>query len=111
MEQLFEKQNSFRPELREALFQQLILMLMIAAGRMLGTTALLSGGSGRIQIMTRNLLYVGAVDNEFAFRNAHWQQFSDALPGHRIKVLQIGDVAFRIHRPVQDLGRIVRLRG
>jgi hypothetical protein len=61
--------------------------------------------------MACNLLDVGPVNNEFLFADADRQQFADALPGNRIEVLQIGDVAFGIDRPVQDLRGVVGLCG
>ena len=61
--------------------------------------------------MTGDLLDVRAINDQFVFCDAHWQQFSDALPGHGIEVLQIGDIAIRVHGAVQDPGGIVRPRG
>ena len=61
--------------------------------------------------MTRDLLHIGAVDDEFVFRNPHRQQFSNALPWRRVEVLQIGDEAFRVHRPVQHARGVVGSRG
>src|SRR5450631_2084540 len=79
------------------LFQQPILLMVIASGRMFRAAAFVSGGSGRVQIMARDLLHVGSVDNEFLFGDAHRQQFSHALPGHGVAVLQISHMAFRTY--------------
>jgi hypothetical protein len=74
--------------------------MVIASRRVFRAAALFAGGSGRVQFMARDLLHVGSVDNEFLFGDAHWQQFSHALPGHGVEVLQIRHMAFRIYRPV-----------
>ena len=59
--------------------------------------------------MPGNLLHVRAVDGQFLLCDTHRQQLADALPGHGIEVLQIGDVTIRIDSAIENLGRIVRL--
>ena len=59
--------------------------------------------------MPGDLLHVRAVNDQLAFGDPHRQQLTDALPGHGIEVLQIGDVAFWIYGAVHDPGSIVRM--
>jgi len=66
--------------------------------------------SGRKQFMPGDLFHIRAIDDELVFRDAHRQQFPDALPGHRVEVLQPGHVALSVHGAVQDAGSIVRPR-
>src|ERR1035441_3014567 len=84
--------------------------MVIASGRMLGKTELLSADSGRGQLMAGDLLDVGAVDDQFLLSDAYRQQFANALPRHGVEVLQIRHMTFRVHRPVEDLGGIVGSR-
>src|ERR1035438_1877860 len=63
-DQFVEEHDSLRSELRKALFQQLVLLMVIASGRMLGKTALLSADSRRVQLMAGDLLHIGAVDKQ-----------------------------------------------
>ena len=108
--QFVEEQNAFRSELRKTLFQQLVFLMMIASGRMLGQAALLSRGAGRVQLMAGDLFHVRAVDDQFLLGDAYRQQFPDALPRHGVEVLQVGHMAFRVHRAVENPGGIVGLR-
>src|ERR1039457_547001 len=63
--------------------------MVIASGRMLGETALLSADSGRVQLMAGDLLHLGAVDDQFLLSDAYRQQFTNALPRHGVEVLQV----------------------
>ena len=105
--QLLEKDNPCRPELGEPLFQQFVFLMVIPAGGVLRQAALLSTGSRSVQFMAGDLLHVRAVDDQFLLGDAYRQQFSDPLPRHRVEVLQVRHLAFRVHRPVKDLGRVV----
>src|ERR1035441_5385499 len=84
--------------------------MVIASGKMLGKTALLSADSGRVQLMAGYLLDVGAVDDQFLLSDAYRQQFTNALPGHGVEVLQVRHMTLRIHRPVEDLRGVVGSR-
>jgi hypothetical protein len=59
-DQFAEKQDSLRAELRETLFQQLVFLMAIASGRMLGKMALLPADSGRVQRELSVSLHDGA---------------------------------------------------
>jgi hypothetical protein len=109
-DQFVEEQDSLRSELRKTLFQQLVFLVVIAPGRMLGKTALLSADSRRVQFMAGDLLHVGAVDDQFLLGDAYRQQFSNALPRHGVEVLKVRHMTFRIHRPVEGLGGVVSSR-
>ena len=110
-DQFVEEQDSLRPELRETLFQQLVFLMVIASRRMLGKTALLPTDSGRVQLMTGDLLHLGAVDDQFLLSDAYRQQFTNALPRHGIEVLQVRHMTFRVHRAVEDLGGVIARAG
>ena len=110
-QQFVEEANSLGSELGKPLLEQLAFLQMIASGGMRGQTALLCGDSQGIQLMSGNLLHVRAVNNEILLCDSDRQQLADALPGHGIEVLQIGDVAVRIDSAIENLRRIVRLGG
>src|SRR5689334_20775431 len=84
--------------------------MVIASGRMLGKTALLSADFGRVQLMAGDLLDVWTVDDQFLLSDAYRQQLTNALPRHGVKVLQVRHMTFRVHRAVEDLGGIVGSR-
>jgi hypothetical protein len=54
-----------------------------------------------------DLLHVCPIDDEFVLGDPYRQQFTNALPRHRVEVLQIRHEAFRVHRPVQHARSIV----
>src|SRR5712692_8337644 len=83
----------------------------IASWGMNGETVLLSGGSGRVQLMASDLPDVGAVDDQFLLGDAYRQQFSNALPRDGVEVLPVCHMAFWVHRAVEDLGGVVGSRG
>ena len=95
----------------ETLAEQFLFAAQIRAGPMWRMRAVLTGGRSRQPLMAGDLADVGVVNNEFGFGDAHRQQFTDALPGNGIEVLQITDVAFRIHGAIDDFGRVVGFLG
>src|ERR1700685_960748 len=84
--------------------------MVIASRRMLGKTALLPADSGRVQLMTGDLLHLGAVDDQFLRSDAYRQQFTNALPRHGVEILQVRHMTVRVPRAVEDLGGIVGSR-
>jgi hypothetical protein len=91
LHQLLEEQDSFRSELREALFQQFILLLRISSGEMIGMDASLPRSTTREEFMAGDLRHLGVVDDQFFLGDADRQQFANALPGDRVEVLAIGN--------------------
>src|SRR5262245_59710753 len=98
--QLLEEAFSAGPKLGEALLQQLAFVRVVPARGMGGQTALLSNCAGSKQVVAHDLLHVRTIHNQFVIGDPHRQQFSDTLPGHGIEVLQIGNVAIRVHGTV-----------
>src|SRR5215475_4127031 len=84
--------------------------MVIASGRMLVKTSLLSADYGKVQRMAGDLPDVGAVDDQFLLCDAYRQQFPNALPWHGVEVLQVCPMTFRVHGAVEDLGGIVGSR-
>src|ERR1035438_10142411 len=108
---LSEEANTLGAELGKPLLEQLAFLQMVASRRMRGQAAFLSVNAGSIQFMPGDLLHVRTVDDQFFLCDPHRQQLADALPGHGIEVLLIGDVALRIDSAIENLGCIVGLGG
>jgi hypothetical protein len=89
--QLLEKQDSFRSELREALFQQFVLLLRIASREMIGMDASLPRGSAGEEFMTGDLRHLPVVaEDDMSIEDAN--ESTEPLKG------RLGTPAQRRHR-------------
>ena len=104
---MIEEGNGFGAEFFEPLAEQFLFAPYIRTRPMFMMTAVLARRRSRQTLVTRNLTDVRIVNDDFALGDAYGQELSDTLPRNGVKILQVTDETFRIHRAVDHFGRVV----